>query len=75
VHSQLLVVPGRGSPFPKTPPTGRPQQKILCAKVRKGIGRGKDRLKIRDLLADASAVKRLWTSSPPPMWGEGPRPG
>ena len=33
-------------------PEWKVQQKMLCAEVRKETGRGKDRWKIRDLLAD-----------------------
>jgi hypothetical protein len=36
----------------RTAPEWKAQQKILWAEVRKETGRGKDRFKIRDLLAD-----------------------
>jgi hypothetical protein len=60
-NCQLLVVftrRRRGTTCSRTA-RWKPQQKILGAEVRKVSGRGKDRFRVRDLLADARCNQPL----------------
>jgi len=57
-----------GSISSRSARSGRPQQKILWAEVRKEIGKWKSQWKVRDLLADGRCSRAVLDFLPPRMW-------